>query len=217
MGPATARSDIRRNVIEGPGECPGLGKCTRREDSCIHVHVVHTSSMHARARLRLIQARMQECRRPRAVIPGEERTRGTESLERERECNRPLRVPDTRSSGKTLSRLASVRRVCPMNGLFGHLTLATLDARCESLIIIDVSWCTSSPALPGFHLHQLHYSRCFTRLLYAKKYTRSVHFYCIVILVDRNGIKFDFTKKFYTILIENYSFYDIFILVTSMF
>lgn len=53
VGPATARSDIRRNVMEGPGECPGAGKCTRREDSCIHVHVVHTSSVNPHG---LIQA-----------------------------------------------------------------------------------------------------------------------------------------------------------------
>lgn len=110
VGPTTARSDIRRNVIEGPGECPGPGKCTRREGQ-LHTRTRRTYLEREPARMCLIQARMQECRRPRTVIPREERTRGTESLEGE--CKRPLRVPDTRSSGKTLSRLASVRRVCP--------------------------------------------------------------------------------------------------------
>lgn len=154
----TARSDIRWNVIEVLANVQD--RANARGGKTAAYTYVHTSSVHARARLRLIQARIQECRRPREVIPGEERTRGIESLEGQPAS---LWVPDTRSSDKTLSRLASVRHVRPMNGLFDHLTLAILDSRRESRLVVNASWRILFPALSGFHLYQLHSSWCFTQ------------------------------------------------------
>lgn len=95
--------------------------------SCIRTYLGRTC-----ARLRLIQARMQECRRDRD--PGGEPRYSEGERERRRKRGEESATSGfrlgIRSSGKTFTRLVSAvaRRVRPMNALRSSLS-TTLDAR----------------------------------------------------------------------------------------